>query len=141
MFAFLAAEPAFAQTAMVEVFATGARMMERRDRTIDGLQGYLARGYELSPDTPAIAGEAIGGATYALVYEQIRRHGTETLPRVAPTATYLALAPFLGAEEACAVAGGRGRSAPPPLSAGALRSERRGARSGGRRRGRGRAGG
>jgi AcrR family transcriptional regulator len=109
MFAFLAAEPEFAQMAMVEVFATGARTLERRDRTIDGLRGYLAPGYELSPGTPAIAGEAIGGATYALIYEQIRRHGAGTLPRLAPTASYLALAPFLGAEEACAVASGRGR--------------------------------
>lgn len=52
-----------------------------------GLEGLLAPGYELSPETPPVAAEAIGGAM----------------------ATYIALAPFLGAEEACAVANSDGR--------------------------------
>jgi AcrR family transcriptional regulator len=107
MFAFFAAEPQLARMAMVEVYTAASATRERRERTIRALQRYLAPGYELSPGTPAIAAEAIGGATYALVYEQIRRHGPRSLPRVAPLATYLALAPFLGAEEACAGARGQ----------------------------------
>ncbi|HEX8958233.1 MAG TPA: hypothetical protein VF770_00250, partial [Solirubrobacterales bacterium] len=60
-----------------------------------------------SPGTPRLAAEAIGGATYSLVYNRIRSEGPESLPALAPSATYLALAPFLGAEEACAVARGK----------------------------------
>ena len=108
MFAFLAAEPALARMAMVEVYAAGTAALDRRDRTIERLQRFLEPGFAHSPQTPTLVAEAIGGATYALVYEQIRSHGAESLPRVAPLATYLALAPFLGAEEACAVARGRG---------------------------------
>jgi AcrR family transcriptional regulator len=110
MFAFFAAEPELARTAMVEVYAADSRTLERRDRTIEALQRFLAPGYERSPGTPPIAAEAIGGATYALVYEQIRRQGPEALPRVAPMASYLALAPFLGGRAASEAAnGGRSR--------------------------------
>jgi hypothetical protein len=35
---------------------------------------------------------------------------TADLPRLAPFLTYFALAPFIGAEEACDVANGRGRT-------------------------------
>jgi AcrR family transcriptional regulator len=109
MFDFLAAEPAFARAAMVEVYAAGGRALDQRDRTIAGLERFLDPGFERSPGTPRLAAEAIGGAAYELLYEGIRRGGPESLPALAPFATYLALAPFLGAEEACAVAGGRGR--------------------------------
>ena len=40
--------------------------------------------------------------------DRVRGGGTESLPRIAPLMTYVALAPFLGAEEACAVANGGG---------------------------------
>jgi AcrR family transcriptional regulator len=59
-----------------------------------------APGYELAPDTPPIAAEAIGGAVYALVYDQVKAHGPESLPELVPMATYMTLAPFLGAERA-----------------------------------------
>jgi AcrR family transcriptional regulator len=73
----------------------------------------LNPGYQLAPDTSPIAAEAIGGAIYALIYDQVKAGGPESLPQIAPLATYITLAPFLGAEEACAVANndGRGREA------------------------------
>ena len=93
---FLAAHPAFAQLAMVEIFSGTTRALERRDRTVEGLMGFLDPGYERSPKTPAIAAEAIGGAVYELVYRRVRSGGVESLPQAAPLMTYLALAPFLG---------------------------------------------
>jgi AcrR family transcriptional regulator len=109
MFAFFAAEPAFARLGTVEVHAAGAGALERRDRTIEALEHFLEPGFERSPKTPRLAAEAIGGAIYALVHEHVRREGPESLPGLAPMATYIALAPFLGAEEACEVANGGGR--------------------------------
>lgn len=48
---------------------------------------------------------------YELIYSQVRSGGAKSLPQAAPLMTYIALAPFLGAEKACAVANGdeRGR--------------------------------
>ena len=110
---FLASHPAFAQLALVEIFTGTKRALERRDRGIESLYGFLAPGYERSPKTPPIAAEAIGGAAYNLIYRRVRDGDTENLPQVAPLLTYIVLAPFLGAEEACAVAneGGRGVAA------------------------------
>jgi AcrR family transcriptional regulator len=104
---FLAAHPAFARLGIVEVFAGTTLALERRDETIESFQGFMAPGYELAPEVPPIAAEAIGGAAYELLYRQVRSGGTRSLPEAAPLMTYLALAPFLGPEEACAVARGR----------------------------------
>jgi len=104
MFAFAVEEPAFAHLGGVEVYGAGDDALAQRDAVMEGLQALLAQGYERSPDTSPIAAEAIGGAVYALTYDQIRATGPESLPELTPLATYIALAPFLGAEEAVAVA-------------------------------------
>jgi hypothetical protein len=44
-----------------------------------------------------------------MIYEQVRRGAIRNLQELAPLATYMALAPFIGVEEACAVANGDGR--------------------------------
>jgi hypothetical protein len=59
-----------------------------------------------SPETTPIAPEAIGGAIYALLHDQMRAGSPPRLAQIAPLATYITLAPFLGAEAACAVANG-----------------------------------
>jgi AcrR family transcriptional regulator len=107
MFAFFVAEPDFARMAMVEVYAAGGEALARRGRMLRGLQVYLDPGFERAPGVAPIVAEAIGGATYALVGAEIRRAGVGRLPALAPLATYLTLAPFLGAEEAATVARGR----------------------------------
>jgi AcrR family transcriptional regulator len=107
MFAFFAAEPGYSRLALLEVFAAGGAALERRGRMVRSLEVFLAPGFERSPQLPAVVAEAIGGATYALVSAEIRRGGAAGLPALAPLATYLTLAPFLGVEEASAVARGR----------------------------------
>lgn len=106
---FLAANLSFAQLALVEIFSGTARALARRDRTIESLHGFLTPGYEYGSKAPSVAAEAIGGAAYELLYRQIRSGGTEGLRQVAPSITYITLAPFLGAEDACAVANGGAR--------------------------------
>jgi AcrR family transcriptional regulator len=109
MLAFCAAEPDFAKLGAIEVYAAGRRVLERRDEVIVGMEALLAPGYELNSDASPIAGEAIGGAIYALIYDQVRRGATQNLQELAPLATYVALVPFVGPETACAVANGDGR--------------------------------
>ncbi len=54
----------------------------------------------------------IGGGQYTLAYRHIREQGPASLPRGVPIFTYIAVAPFIGTEEACLVANeGRDRRA------------------------------
>jgi hypothetical protein len=54
--------------------------------------------------------ELSAGAIYGVLFEGVRSGHTADLPRLAPFLTYFALAPFIGAEEACDVANSRGRA-------------------------------
>lgn len=112
---FFAAEPLWARIAMVDVLTAGPPGLEHRDRAFGLFEEILAPGLEQAPDVGPLAVEAIGGAIHGLIYEQIRRRGAEHLLQVLPTATFMALAPFVGSEEAIAVA-----------NRGALRSRGRG---------------
>lgn len=109
MLAFCAAEPAYTRLGAVDVYAAGGRALEQRDQVMKGMEMLLAPGYERRPDASPIAAEAIGGAIYALIYERVKRGETESVQEIGPMATYVALAPFLGAEEACAIANGDAR--------------------------------
>jgi AcrR family transcriptional regulator len=107
---FLAAEPAFARLRMVAIYGAGPKAIAQRDAAgLDLLGTLLGPAFTDSPQIDPIVLEAIIGATYGAVYDRLRAGGAETLPKLAPLLTYLALAPFLGAEEACAIANGNGR--------------------------------
>jgi AcrR family transcriptional regulator len=104
---FLAAEPAFARLRAIEVYAAGRAAIARRDEAGMRLfEALLDPDVTDAPEVEPIALEAIVGAIYGSFYDTIRAEGTDALPALAPLLTYLALAPFLGAEEACAVATG-----------------------------------
>jgi len=55
---------------------------------------------------PPIWRETIINSLYAMFCERVAREGAETLPEMAPLATYIALSPFIGAEAACRIANG-----------------------------------
>jgi len=100
MFSFGIEEPEYTKLGAVEMYTVGRRALQTRDTVMEGLEALLAPGYELAPQTPPIAAEAIGGAIYALIHDQVKRKGPESMPELAPTATYMTLAPFVGAEPA-----------------------------------------
>jgi AcrR family transcriptional regulator len=100
MFAFAMEEPEYTRLGAVEMYTVGREALRTRDTVMEGLEVLLGPGYEVAPETPKIAAEAIGGAIYALIHDQVKRKGPEALPELAPMATYMTLAPFLGAEEA-----------------------------------------
>jgi AcrR family transcriptional regulator len=110
MFAFCAAETEYTTLGAVDVYAAGKRALEQRDRVMESMEALLIPGYERNPDASPIAAEAIGGAIYSMIYDQIKRSGAESMQEIAPLATYVTLAPFTGAAEACAVANGVSRS-------------------------------
>jgi AcrR family transcriptional regulator len=100
MFAFGAEEPEYARLGGVEMYAAGKRALDQREVVTEGMEGLLAPGYELKPKTPPIAAEAVGGALYSLLYDNVNKNGPESLPAVVPTLVYVTLAPFLEADEA-----------------------------------------
>ncbi len=104
MFAFGAEEPEYARMGGVEMYAAGKRALDQREIVTEGMEGLLAPGYELKPETPPIAAEAIGGALYSVLYDHVNKKGPETLPEIVPTVVYVTLAPFLEAEDAFEVA-------------------------------------
>ncbi len=104
MFRWGAEEPEYARMGGVEMYAAGKRALDQREVVTEGMEGLLAPGYELKPDTPPIAAEAVGGALYSLLYDHVNRKGPETLPQIVPILVYVTLAPFLDAEDAYEVA-------------------------------------
>jgi AcrR family transcriptional regulator len=107
MLSYLSAEPNWARLGVVETMAAGPRGMEKRDETIAAFAALLQPGFDEAPDVPGIAAEAIGGAVYELLYDQIRERGPARLLELQPAATFLGLAPFVGVEDAAAIANER----------------------------------
>jgi AcrR family transcriptional regulator len=104
LFGFLAADPAGASVAVVDVFTAGPEALEAGDEAIKAFQGFLEPGLERAPGLPPITTEAAGNAVYALVYGQIRQDRIEQLRELTPTAAYVQLAPFVGPAAASAAA-------------------------------------
>jgi AcrR family transcriptional regulator len=109
LFSFLASRPALAHLMAVGVYGAGPAATRRRARALAPLAPLLEeRGSEQRLQPPPIAAEAIAGAVYGLAYRHVRSAGAQSLPTLAPICTYLTLAPFIGAEGACAAANGDG---------------------------------
>jgi len=104
MFCWGAEEPEYARLGGVEMYAAGKRALDQREMVTEGMEGLLAPGYELKPDTPPITAEAVGGALYFLLYEHVNKKGPATLPDLVPALVYVTLAPFLTATDAYEVA-------------------------------------
>jgi AcrR family transcriptional regulator len=100
MLAFGIEEPEYTQLGAVEMYTAGRRALQTRDAVMAGLEELLMPGFELAPQTPPIAPEAIGGAIYALINQQVKTKGPESMPELVPMATYITLAPFVGAKDA-----------------------------------------
>ncbi len=78
MFSFGIEEPEYTTLGAVEMYTVGRRALATRDSVMEGLEALLVPGYELKPDTPPIAAEAIGGAIYALIHDQVKTQGPES---------------------------------------------------------------
>jgi AcrR family transcriptional regulator len=102
--AFMTLEGSTARLAGVGAYEGGGAGLAKRDEAIAAAHAFLEEGFRLHPDTPRVAAEAIGDSIYALLSDQIRRDGADRLYEIAPTAAFIALAPFVGSDEACAVA-------------------------------------
>jgi len=107
--AFGATEPDLLWLTAVGLQAAGPTALDQRERINNQLRGALAPGFDLAPERKPIVADAVIGAVWALLQKQIVDGGPQSLPKIAPLASYMALAPFIGAERACEVANSDGR--------------------------------
>ncbi|NLT05272.1 MAG: TetR/AcrR family transcriptional regulator [Solirubrobacterales bacterium] len=101
---YLVVRQPFAKFGGVDVRQGSRLIVDVREQMLAGGQGFLAEGFREHPDVDPIVGEAIGQAIDALLFDQVANWGTERLYEQAPLATYVALVPFVGVEQACAIA-------------------------------------
>jgi AcrR family transcriptional regulator len=106
MFGFLAAEPDFAYLREVETAAAGPEAVAKRESTQEEIMRLLEELAEPVPDLDPLASEASVAAIRSLIYRRVRAGGAASLPELVPLATYIFLAPSLGAERAAEVAVG-----------------------------------
>jgi AcrR family transcriptional regulator len=106
---YFAAEPPLAETVIAEVHAAGEQALRRHEESLASLTQLLEPGFELAPDAPPIASEAIPAAIDALLYDAIRAGGGPRVRAIAPALTYIALSPFTGPELASEVANDLGQ--------------------------------
>jgi AcrR family transcriptional regulator len=103
-FAFLATDPMTARLGGVRVWATNDAGLDLRARGLSRFSVLLDEGFRQFPETNPVAPQAIGATLDALLYRSLDQGKTERLYEVAPLATFITLAPFLGTERACEVA-------------------------------------
>ncbi len=108
--AFYASEPNLARLVAVETYAAGPEALDQRDRANTEIRALLAPGLEAMPQMKSIVGDAALGAVWTLLYAQIVNEGPQALPQIAPLASYMVLAPFLGPGKALKVSNGDGRA-------------------------------
>ena len=106
---YYAAEPPLAESVVVEVHAAGEQALRRHEESLAAIGRLLEPGFELTPAAAPIAGAAIPAAIDALLYDAVRAGGGPRVRAIAPTATYLALSPFVGPAVACEVANASGQ--------------------------------
>jgi AcrR family transcriptional regulator len=100
---FLACEPAFAHLAVVDGLTATPSIAERASKGIVRYAELLTPGFEQLPPEraiPKITIEAIAGGIFELCWAYAAQGHTRELTELAPWATYLALAPFIGTEAA-----------------------------------------
>jgi AcrR family transcriptional regulator len=107
LFEFLASEPAFARMSLVDSLTASPHTARRSDAGVTSFARMLIPGLErTNADTPApaVTIEAIAAGVFELCLDRALRDRIGELPRLSGLATYFALAPFIGDEQAAAVA-------------------------------------
>jgi hypothetical protein len=86
------------------VLGAGQGALQQRQVALSPLESLLAEGPRRNPEVPRVAAEAILAGILSMAVRRVREKGPQELPGLVQFATYLALAPFLGEEEATAAA-------------------------------------
>jgi AcrR family transcriptional regulator len=106
LFGFLASEPAFAQIALIDALIVTPHTAERSTESVSALARLLVpESEQIGGIVPrAITIEAIAGGLFDLCLQYALAGRIAELPELVPSATYIALAPFLGGKQAAQIA-------------------------------------
>jgi AcrR family transcriptional regulator len=99
----LAANPSLAHLRLVECYAAGPAAIEHTEQLKRVAAIFLEEGYNLNPKArslPHLSSHAIAGAVFEVFYGHISRGEIEKLPTCLPQLAYIAIAPFVGPEQA-----------------------------------------
>lgn len=106
LLAYLSSDSATARFAAEAVWANVPGALSRLHESMASFQALLAEGLRRRSQGSSVAAEAIGASILSLGYEDLGRRGAAALYELAPPAAFVALAPAIGAIEACAVVNG-----------------------------------
>jgi AcrR family transcriptional regulator len=107
LFEFLASEPSFAHIALIDALIATAQTAERSNVGVQALARMLVPRTDEAPGRAPVVGvtiEAIAGGIFELCLHYALQGRIRELPELTASATYIALAPFLGPEEAARIA-------------------------------------
>jgi AcrR family transcriptional regulator len=102
----MAGAPELTYAAIVEPSTVGEDALQRHTDTLRSYNLFLQEGYRQRPQAerlPHICSDAITGAMLETVHDDIYNDRIEQLPRLLPQLAHVALAPFIGPEEAGAL--------------------------------------
>src|SRR4029077_3727422 len=98
-----ASEPAAAHLGFLESHTIGPEVVRRTNDTVMAFAIFLEEGYRFRPRAqrlPQLCSEAIVAALFETFYRQTRLGRTRQFAELVPGVAYLALAPFMGPEQA-----------------------------------------
>ncbi len=104
----IAASPAVSHLRLVECYAAGPEAIRRAEEITRSFTLFIEEGYHYTQRgnwVPQLASQAIAGAIFEIVQRQVARGETAEVPAHLPQLAYIALAPFLGADEAIQAVG------------------------------------
>jgi len=116
----LAAEPAFANLAIVEMLAAGPRTRDRCRRFVmDNFQRFLHDAPKPPSQlaVPGVVGEGVVAGVFGLLFNYVSAKRTAELPGLLPEITYFILVPFIGQRAAVAAMGAPSRNDRPAAAA------------------------
>jgi AcrR family transcriptional regulator len=97
---FDATYPVVAHIGYVEAYAVGSPAVQRVDDSRAAFNIFVQEGYRYaSKPPPTIALDALSATIFEIGYLHARTRRFDLIPRLAPHAAYLVLAPFLGCEQ------------------------------------------
>lgn len=103
MLKLIAEHPAIAHLRLVECYAAGEAAIRSIEEFVRAATIFLEEGFtyrEQNRELPRLCTQAISGAVLEVLSRKVARGESGEVPRHLPQLTYIALAPFLGTEQA-----------------------------------------
>jgi AcrR family transcriptional regulator len=99
----IAENPAISHLRLIECYAAGPDAVRRAQEITRSFTIFFEEGYSYRPQArglPRVCSQAIAGAIFEVIQRHVARRDTAGLARRLPQLTYIAIAPFMGPDEA-----------------------------------------